>query len=263
MATKQITYATLLNDVYYRSKDIDTREVIKLLQQAKSIPHQMLPFKGIIHVIDYTQRRHVGISGPLKNMMGYNPRAILDNGLDFVIDIFQKDDFKIYNENIFSELTRLLKTFPQAEHEQYTFSFTYRMRCANESWVHLYQQGSYVTDPITKLPLYSIAMVTDISAIKKDNSMVFTVDKKKAVNCFDCQNLLTNYYFPDPDEAKFSKREKEIVGRLADGLSSKQIADKLFISESTVIVHRKNMLKKSNSKNIAELVRYAIKKGVI
>ena len=79
MSTKIITYTGLLNDIYYRSKEIDTREVIRLVQQARSIPQQLLPFKGIIHVIDYTKRRHVGISGPLKEMIGYVPRDIMDN----------------------------------------------------------------------------------------------------------------------------------------------------------------------------------------
>jgi DNA-binding CsgD family transcriptional regulator len=264
MSTKLITYTGLLNDVYYRPKEIDTREVLQLLRQAQAIPQQLLPFKGIIHVIDYSQRRHVGLSGPLKTMVGYNPRDIMDNGLDFVMDIFHKDDFQIYNEAIFSKVVSLLKQTPHAEHGEYIFSFTYRMRKADKSWMHLYQQGSYITDPMTRLPLYSIAMVTDISAIKKDNSMIYSVDKKRSdESFFHYKNVLTNYYYPDPDESNLSKREKEVLGWLADGLSSKQIAAKLYISESTVINHRKNMLKKTNTKNVAELVRYAGTRGLI
>lgn len=264
MATKQLTYTGLLNDTYYRPKEIDTREVLRLLQQARNIPHQLLPFKGIIHVIDYTQRRHVGISGPIKNMFGYQAQTVMENGLDFVIDIFQKDDFRIYNEAIFSRLTTVLKETPQDRHDEYVFSFNYRMRKANGEWMHLYQQGSYITDPVTLLPLFSIALVTDISPIKRDNSMVFTVDQKRNdERFFRYNNLVTEYFYPDPDEAKLSKREKEILGWLAEGLSSKQIAAKLYLSESTVVIHRKNMLKKTNAKNSAELIRYGIQRGLI
>jgi len=265
MSNKKITYSGLLGEVYYRPKDIDTREVLKLLRQAQSIPQQLLPFKGILHVIDYSQRRHVGISGPLKNMTGYNPKELMDSGLSFMIDIFQKDDFKIYNESIFTQITDHLKAAPVEEHETYIFSFNYRVKKGDGKWMHLYQQGSYITDPETKLPLYSIAMVTDISALKRDNnSMLFSIDKKRASNDFmGYKNILTNYYYPDSEESRLSDREREILGWLSDGLSSKQIADKLFISESTVVNHRKNMLKKTNSKNIAELVRYGINKGLI
>ncbi len=77
------------------------------------------------------------------------------------------------------------------------------------------------------------------------------------------KNIVTNYYYPDEEEARLTKREREIVGRLSDGLSSKQIADILFISESTVTNHRKNILRKTNSKNVAELIRYAAGRGII
>ena len=261
---KIITYTGFLNDAYYRSKDIDNREVIQLLRQAEAIPKKLLPFNGVIHVIDYSQRRHVGLSGPLKNMMGFDPRDVLDNGLDFVIDIFQKDDFKIYNETIFSQVTQFLRETPQNEHGDYVFTYSYRMKKSDGKWINLFQQGRYITDPKTKLPLFSIALVNDISPLKKDNSMIFSIDKKDNENVlFNHKNILTNYYYPDPEESRLSRREREILGRLADGLSSKQLAHKLNLSESTIVNHRKNMLKKTNTKNIAELVRYAINKGLI
>ena len=94
--------------------------------------------------------------------------------------------------------------------------------------------------------------------------MIFSIDKKGSESgLFNHKNILTDYYYPDPEESRLSRREREILGRLADGLSSKQVADKLNLSESTIVNHRKNMLKKTNTKNIAELVRYAINKGLI
>jgi DNA-binding CsgD family transcriptional regulator len=264
MSTKLITFTSLLNDIYYRSKEIDTREVIKLVRQASAIPQQLLPFKGIIHVIDYTKRRHVGISGPLKEMIGYVPRDIMDNGLDFVIDIFQKDDFKVFNESIFTHIIEKLKEIPQQNHNDFLFSFNYRMKSPNGKWMHLYQQTCYVADPITKLPLYNIGIVTDISPIKNNNTMVFSVDQKNnAQNFLHAKNLTTEYFYPDPEESKLSKREREVLGWLAEGYSSKQIAGKLYLSEKTIIIHRKNMLKKTNTKNIAELIHYAVRHGII
>ena len=54
-----------------------------------------------------------------------------------------------------------------------------------------------------------------------------------------------------------SDRELEILKLVADGLSSKHVADKLFLSELTVNTHRRNMLKKTNQPNVAALVSYA------
>ena len=54
---------------------------------------------------------------------------------------------------------------------------------------------------------------------------------------------------------RLTAREKEILAFIASGLSSKQIAGKLFISINTVANHRKNMLAKMGARNSAELVR--------
>jgi len=261
---KIITYTGLLNDVYCHPKDIDNREVIQLLRQAEAVPAKLLPFNAFIQVIDYSQRRHVGLSGDLKNMSGHHPRDLMDNGLDFAIEHFQKDDFKIYNETVFRQVTEFLKKTPQKDHGDYLFTYSYRSRKADGKWMTLFQQGSYITDAKTNLPLYGIALVTDISPLKKDNSMIFSIDKKGTEGgLFNHKNILTNHYYPDPEQSQLSRREREVLGRLADGLSSKQIADKLYLSESTVVNHRKNILRKTNTKNVAELMRYAINKGLI
>lgn len=53
---------------------------------------------------------------------------------------------------------------------------------------------------------------------------------------------------------KFTIRENEILKYIAQGLSSKQIAATLYISENTVANHRRNMLRKKGAKSSAELV---------
>ncbi len=57
-----------------------------------------------------------------------------------------------------------------------------------------------------------------------------------------------------PYEALLTRREKEILTCITEGLSSKQIAGKLFISENTVSNHRKNMLAKTGARSSAELI---------
>jgi len=55
--------------------------------------------------------------------------------------------------------------------------------------------------------------------------------------------------------AKFSKRENQIIKLIAEGYSSKEISDQLFISVHTVKTHRKNILRKANVKNMVELIK--------
>ena len=60
-----------------------------------------------------------------------------------------------------------------------------------------------------------------------------------------------------------SRRERCVLGYMAEGESSKQIAWRLKISENTVSNHRKNMLRKTNTKNVAELIAFACRRDLI
>lgn len=60
-----------------------------------------------------------------------------------------------------------------------------------------------------------------------------------------------------------TKREKEILRLIADGLTNIQIGQQLFISIDTVDTHRKNLYAKLNVKNTALLIRYALDNGII
>jgi DNA-binding NarL/FixJ family response regulator len=62
---------------------------------------------------------------------------------------------------------------------------------------------------------------------------------------------------------ELSERESEILYLICKGLSNQEIAETLFLSKRTVDKHRENILSKTNSKNTAGLVLYAIKHGVI
>ncbi len=58
-----------------------------------------------------------------------------------------------------------------------------------------------------------------------------------------------------------TEREKEVLVLLGEGLTSKQIALKLKISPKTVHAHRNNITSKTRSRNIVEVVKYAIREG--
>jgi len=65
------------------------------------------------------------------------------------------------------------------------------------------------------------------------------------------------------DYTSLTSREIEIIQLLADGLYTKEIAEKLFISDKTVERHKTNILKKLKLRNTAQLVKVAITKGII
>lgn len=58
-------------------------------------------------------------------------------------------------------------------------------------------------------------------------------------------------------------RERQVLQLVAEGCSSSQIADRLHIATSTVEVHRRNIMRKLDLHNVADLTRYSIRSGII
>jgi DNA-binding CsgD family transcriptional regulator len=69
-----------------------------------------------------------------------------------------------------------------------------------------------------------------------------------------CLSTGTNNYV-----TSISPREEQVLKLIADGYSSKQIADKLYISNHTAISHRKHLIEKFRVKNTAQLIKKASK----
>jgi len=62
--------------------------------------------------------------------------------------------------------------------------------------------------------------------------------------------------------SELSARERQVLQLIAEGKSSKQIGYVLGVEESTVVVHRRNIMSKLNMHSIAELTRHAIQCGI-
>jgi len=64
------------------------------------------------------------------------------------------------------------------------------------------------------------------------------------------------------EESPLSGREREVLQMLAEGKSSRKIAERLHISVTTVDTHRKHIMDKLGFRSIAELTKYAVREGL-
>lgn len=99
--------------------------------------------------------------------------------------------------------------------------------------------------------------------------MVDAIMDVTAGNTYICQevkNILSEQMLGEDEGAaglnQLSEREIEVINQIRDGLSSKEIADRLGISIKTVEVHRHNILKKLKVKNTASLINYINSTGL-
>jgi len=89
------------------------------------------------------------------------------------------------------------------------------------------------------------------------------VVKGKTYLSFEAGQALKSALLSGPQQPLLTKREKEILLLITEGLTNIQIGEKLFISIDTVESHRKNLYSKLGVKNTAMLMRYAIENDLM
>jgi DNA-binding CsgD family transcriptional regulator len=90
--------------------------------------------------------------------------------------------------------------------------------------------------------------------IVKANKFHITESEQKAVIDETIEKWLNEKTVPAKGNPSPTRREIDVLDLLEKGFCAKEIADKLFISESTVITHKKNLKEKFHAKNTVELV---------
>jgi DNA-binding CsgD family transcriptional regulator len=266
MKAKKISfsYTGHLQNAWYANEAADIRDIDNLLAGIKQLTGPVSQSLPLFFVIDYTARQYLLMTEAMQVIAGYHPREFLESRMEKLLEVYHKDDFEIFNKKIFTANAAFLKTIPQQEHQQHLFSYNFRFMRQDKKAAHVLQRGYFITSKETSLPLYSIGTIADITNFKTDNIMVHTIEKVNIENGAEARQLIqSNYFYPDAEDSILTRREKMILQYLCDGLSSKQLADKLYISENTVVNHKQNMMQKTNTKNTVEMVAYSFRNHLV
>jgi DNA-binding NarL/FixJ family response regulator len=134
----------------------------------------------------------------------------------------------------------------------FRYHVTYRIKKTDHQYIRVLRETiPYLTDQQGKI-ISTISRYTDISNLghPKEIKAWITTPHKTINLSGEFKNIL-------------SRREKEVLHYLAKGLSSKTIAKHLCISKLTVDKHRANMLKKTETNNTSELIRFSLENGIL
>ena len=156
------------------------------------------------------------------------------------------------------KITSFFNSIPANEYPYYKMQYDLRLKAKNNTYKRILIQYLLVNYDEQNI-YHSFHVHTDISHIKQEGAPCFSIigieDRPSYYNVQD--KVLTKSF------DLFTRREREILKEIIEGKSSKQIADKLFISLHTVNVHRKNIMEKAAVSTSLELVRKSVKEGWI
>lgn len=128
------------------------------------------------------------------------------------------------------------------------------MRRKDGEYIKIQRQTSILTTDTNGTMLTSYGIFTDITYLNNSEEIQMLLSGPD----------IPGFSFTEPNSSpkvKLTRREKELIDLLANGLNSKEIAKKLYISKETVYTHRKNILAKTGVNNSAELMAFVFKNG--
>jgi DNA-binding CsgD family transcriptional regulator/PAS domain-containing protein len=198
------------------------------------------------------------ISWNVKATLGYDAKAWKMKGLSFLNELIHPDDQPIIWK-LFRSIWDFLLALSPNQRKYYQFTGDYRVRKANGDYVRILEQNTILQQDNQGNITHLLVSASDISHWKKNEILISTLTSTEDGTCFCCTSA-DDQLRP---AAQLSKREKEIVKLLSEGCSSKSIADRLSISFHTVNKHRQNIIEKTQTRNVSEVVRFAITKGII
>lgn len=189
----------------------------------------------MISVFDVKKKKFLYCNDSFKNVLGYDPDEIIRGGWDFWYKKMNPNEARVIKNKINFFLQK-----PHSGKNPEVLSFTYHVEDILNKWHFVSHE---LTLYLFKKSFFILSYLYDISQIERIEYF-FGVKKQNPINRYG-KNIA------------ISKREKEVLVLIAEGFSSKQIADELYISDHTAIKHRKNLIEKFKVKNTAQLIKEA------
>ncbi len=218
----------------------------------------------MMYLLDYTTGKYVTMSQSAKQVMGLDPEGFMEGGVEFTLRHYHPAHFKLFNEKIFSDRIQFIKNIAPEEQKNYIFSYNHRFKNKRGEYLNLLQRNCFIRSDAAGNPLLSFGMIINIEHYNREGQVVHLIEKVSTLpEGLRAEFINKTIYWVDQTTPVFSKREREVLLWIAEGLTSKEIADRLYISEHTVINHRRHMQEKTNALNTTALVSYAIRNGYI
>lgn len=208
------------------------------------------------YIIDFFDGSISHISPSIQDIHGFDPQTVT---LDDIIKSIHPEDMNFVAKAEEDNINFLFNTIGKEHVLHYKTNYSFRSKMKNGKYALLNHQAILLTLDDNGRFGKSLNIHTVINHITTTNSFTFSLIGLQGYPSYTdikvCKdiNLFTS----------FSNREIEIIALIYKGLSNKEMAVALAVSEHTIKTHRKNINKKSNCKNATELINKCVASGLI
>jgi DNA-binding CsgD family transcriptional regulator/PAS domain-containing protein len=220
------------------------------------LEHISLVENSSLTIFDLFQKKYVFIRNRFIDLISYDREKGLELGYNYFFSLMHPDDVEFAIDTSLRSMEFMLGV-PSGEKKDYKTIFEFRLRNKDGNYIRFIQQVVNLELDL-KGNMWLILILMDLNPVQLKNKPMM----RSLINLKDKRS----YLFNDVGEEKHSqltKREIEILGLLAKGMASKEIAGQLFLSVNTVNNHRQKIIEKMAVSNTSEALAYAGKLGII
>jgi len=211
-----------------------------------------LPYNSTFFCITNTQALSFEyISKNMFSCIGLDTLELQNKGMNFFWSRIHPHDVESWLSALKALMEFTITEISEEDRSQMSYTWNYRLKNSRGKYVNIIQNTTPLEFDIDNKPIIGLAHYTVLNhQIKMDvcaSAKYLNTNNEYETKYFNnfSQKLLSD---------KVSNRERDIIRLLILNYSSKEIAEKLFISPNTVDTHRRNILKKLNISSTGELV---------
>ena len=208
------------------------------------------------YVIDFYDMSLSTVSNSIADIHDLFPEKTT---FDDVLNLMHPDDLAFVNKAEAACINFMFNNIQQDKLLQYKASYNFRAKLKNGEYGMINHQALILTMDESGRIGKALNIHTKIDHLSNINPGTFSLIGLNGNPSY--LNLSVDNHHPEV--FSFSNREINIIKLISDGYENQEIADLLFISVLTVKKHRSNILKKSNCKNTAQLVKKCLLQGII
>lgn len=219
----------------------------KLLDIIQVGPSYYFVFNPSIQKIEFT-------SNSMESILDI-PSSTLS--LEYILSHIHPDDLNRMAD-FETAVVAFKKKLPPEKLMKYKSRYNYRLRTSKGVYLHILQQSVTVQVDEEGKILRNLIFHTDITELTDFKEMKLSFIGLDNEPSFESIQPLLKF---SKSKELFSKREIEILKLVVQGLTSEEIAQKLFRSIHTIRSHRKKILEKSECHNLQELLVKSVREG--
>jgi len=255
---------SIVKDNPYSNK---SNPIIRVLNQKKN---------EIIHISDFQNYLTLFCSDTIESICGWTAEEFTLGGWAFSFILMHPLD----RINVLTQLNQemALRNENKYVYDQQPIKVRFRFKSKSGDWVWFNDKLTVLERDANGDIIYMIGIIKIFkpsldedydASIKKLEENIIIRDGKTYVNLetlLEIQKKSMQLNRENSTEIvqsfNLTNRELEILSHIVDGLSSEEIGDKIHIAKNTVNMHRKQIMKKLEAKNLAQLVRKSLENGL-